>query len=97
MTLNLSVTVAIAWRLWWMGRQLASLAGTRANRNTSINVVIESGVISAVGYTIVFALYASNSPVLWAGLDAAPQLAVCVHPLPSGFPSRTESLRFGRL
>ena len=79
MTLNFFVTVVIAGRLWWIGRQLASLTGTRTNRYaSSIYVVVESGALAAATNIVMFALYASNSPALEAGLNVGPQLAVCV-------------------
>jgi hypothetical protein len=76
--LNVSVTVAIAWRLWWMGRIMTSLTTTRADRYASlIKVVVESGAISAVVSTAVVALYADPTTAL-TGLDVASQLVVCV-------------------
>ena len=79
MILNVSVTVAIVGRLWWMGRKLASLTDTRTNRNTSaIYVVVESGAIFATANLVILVLYALNSPTLMAGLDVNSQLAVCV-------------------
>jgi len=81
MILNLSVTVAITSRLWWMNRKLASLTDTRANRYaSSMYVVIESGAISAVTNIVMLALYTSNAPVSLAGLDVASQL-VALTPL----------------
>jgi phosphoglycerol transferase MdoB-like AlkP superfamily enzyme len=95
MILNVSVTVAIVWRLWWMSRNMDSLTATRVNRNApSICVVIESGALSAAVNIVLLGLYASNSPSLVAALNVASQLVVCVH---SPYLSRTESLRFGRL
>ena len=77
-TLNVSVTVAIVGRLWWMGRKMASLTITRVNRYASlIYLVVESGAISAVTSTVVVALYAN--PTALTGLDIASQLVVCVH------------------
>ena len=77
MILNLSVTVAITSRLWWMNRKLASLTDIRANRYASpMYVVIESGAISAVTNIIMLALYTSNAPVSLAGLDVTSQLVV---------------------
>ena len=80
MILNVSVTVAIVGRLWWMARNMASLTATRANQNApSICVVIESGALSAAVNIVMLGLYASNSPSLVAALDVASQLDVCVH------------------
>ncbi|KAG6369087.1 hypothetical protein JVT61DRAFT_1503 [Boletus reticuloceps] len=47
-TLNVSVTLAIAGRLWWTSRTIASLTGTSINRfASSIYLIVESGAISA--------------------------------------------------
>jgi len=79
-TLNVSVTMAIAVRLWWMGRTTASLTSTRTNRfASSIYVAVESGAIFAGANMIALVLYASNSPVWSAGFTIASQVAVCVH------------------
>ncbi|KAG6374604.1 hypothetical protein JVT61DRAFT_3964 [Boletus reticuloceps] len=70
-TTNVAVTLAIAGRLWWMGRKFASLTGTRTNRfASSIYLVVESGAISAV--SVVLALYAN--PAALTGLDISAQV-----------------------
>ncbi|KAG6369088.1 hypothetical protein JVT61DRAFT_1504 [Boletus reticuloceps] len=72
-TTNVAVTLAIAGRLWWMGRKFASLTGTRTNRfASSIYLVVESGAISAVSSTVVLALYAN--PAALTGLDISAQV-----------------------
>ena len=77
--LNLSVTVAIAGRLWWIDRTMASLTATRTNRYvSSIYVVVESGAISAAATIVALLLYLTNSPASLTGLDVASQLVVCV-------------------
>jgi len=76
MILNVLVTGAIAARLWWMGRKLASSMATRANDYASaISVVIESGAIMLATNIAILALYASKSPTSFAILDVASQLA----------------------
>ena len=80
MSLNVSVTVAIAGRLWWIDRTVASLTATRTNRHvSSIFVVVESGAISAVTTIVIFLLYVTNNPAAVNGLDVAAQLVVCVY------------------
>jgi hypothetical protein len=80
MILNVSVTVAIAGRLWWMDRTMASLTATLTNRYTSsIYLVVESGAISAVAGTIVIALFAWSNPASLTGFDVVCQLLVWVH------------------
>ncbi|KAI9573477.1 hypothetical protein HD554DRAFT_2310684 [Boletus coccyginus] len=75
-TLNVSVTVAIAGRLWWMGRTMASLTSTQTNRFAlSIYVVIESGAIFAGADITALVLYASNNPGFSIGADIASQVA----------------------
>ena len=79
MILNLFVTVAIAGRLWWIDRTMASLTATRTNQYvSSMYVVVESGAISAVTTTVIFLLYITNSPASFAAFDVASQLVVCV-------------------
>ncbi|KAF8554862.1 hypothetical protein OG21DRAFT_1011122 [Imleria badia] len=73
--LNVSVTGAIAGRLWWMGRTIASLTATSTNRfASSIYIVIESGAINVVTGTAMFALTISNSPAASSAVDVASQL-----------------------
>ncbi|KAI9573454.1 hypothetical protein HD554DRAFT_873416 [Boletus coccyginus] len=75
-TLNVSVTMAIAGRLWWMGRTIASLTSTRSNRYAfSIYVTVESGAIFTGANIILLLLYVSNNPGLLAGLNVTSQLA----------------------
>ncbi|KAI9573368.1 hypothetical protein HD554DRAFT_862412 [Boletus coccyginus] len=75
-TLNVSVTMAIAVRLWWMGRTAASLTSTPTNRYAlSIYVVVESGAIFSGANIIAFVLYASNNPYFSTGADVVSQLA----------------------
>ena len=81
--LNISVTAAIATRLWWMGRTMASLTviSTRTNRfASSIYMIIESGAITLVCNTVLLALFTSSNPVLFAASDVFAQLTVRVIP-----------------
>jgi len=95
-TLNVSVTVAIAVRLWWMGQTMASLTSTPTTRFTlSIYVVVESGAIFAGANIIALVLYASNNPGFSIGVDITSQVAVCVTSIISS-PLCTELFRFGR-
>ena len=80
-TLNISVTVAIATRLWWMGRTTASLTATDTHTNrfaSSIYIIIESGAITLVCDAVLLALFTSNNPLFSAALGVIAQLAVCV-------------------
>ncbi|KAI9573381.1 hypothetical protein HD554DRAFT_863158 [Boletus coccyginus] len=75
-TLNVSVTMAIAVRLWWMGRTTASLMSTPTNRYVlSIYIVVESGAIFAGVNIVSLVLYASRNPASSVGFTVASQLA----------------------
>ncbi|KAI9573449.1 hypothetical protein HD554DRAFT_874696 [Boletus coccyginus] len=75
-TLNVSVTMAIAGRLWWMGRMMASLTSTRSNRYAfSIYVVIESGAIFTGTSVVSLVFYVLNNPGVSIGVDITSQLA----------------------
>ncbi|KAI9573367.1 hypothetical protein HD554DRAFT_2310610 [Boletus coccyginus] len=75
-TLNVSVTMAIAGRLWWMGRTTASLTPTRNNRYAlSVYATIESGAIFTGTNIISLALYVSNNFGFPTALDVASQVA----------------------
>ena len=75
-TLNVSVTLAIAGRLWWIGRRMTSLTTIPANRfKSSIFIAIESGAITLVMSAVVIALYANLAAL--TGFDITAQLFVC--------------------
>jgi len=94
--LNVSVTMAIAGRLWWMGRTTASITPTRTNRYAlSVYATVESGAIFAGVNIISLALYVSDNPGYLSAVSIASQVAVCVHRRPF-FPLCTELFRFGR-
>jgi len=80
---NVSVTLTIAGRLWWMGRNVASFRINHSSGNPysySIYVIVESGAIFASATIVMLALYVSEdgSPFPYAipSLDVASQLAV---------------------
>lgn len=99
---NVSVTLTIAGRLWWMGRSVASFRANHSSSNPysySIYVIVESGAIFASATIVMLALYVSEggSPFPYAipSLDVASQLAVCrAHLLLFSF--HTESNHFIR-
>ena len=89
--------MAIAGRLWWVDRQLASLTDTGQSKHV-LDIYrrrVGRHIISAVSNTVMLALYALNNTASLAGLDVVSQLAVCQPDISS--PDRTESLRFGRI
>ncbi|KAI9573415.1 hypothetical protein HD554DRAFT_868543 [Boletus coccyginus] len=73
---NVSVTTAIAGRLWWMGRKTAPLTPTGTNRYAlSIYATIESGAIFTSADVTSLALYMSNNPGFLATLGVTAQVA----------------------
>lgn len=99
---NVSVTLTIAARLWWMGRNVASFRANHSSGNPysySIYIIVESGAIFASATIVMLALYVSEGgspfPYSIPSLDVASQLAVCrVQLLPFLF--HTESNHFIR-
>lgn len=80
MILNVPATVAIAGRLWWMGRGVASLTATRTNRYaSSMYIVVESGAISAVTGTVAIAFFTWSNPASLTAFDVVCQLLVLIH------------------
>jgi len=78
-SLNVSLTVAIATRLWWMGRTVSPMIASRPTENrylSSVYVIVESGGLFAGATIIMLGLYVHNSPVTLTALDVASQLAV---------------------
>jgi hypothetical protein len=80
---NVSVTLTIAGRLWWMGRNVASFRADHSTGNPysySIYVIVESGAIFAGATIVMLALYLSENgspfPYSIPSLDVASQLAV---------------------
>lgn len=83
LTVNVSVTLTIAARLWWMGRNVASFRLNHSSGNPymySVYVVVESGAIFSSATIVMLALFLSEhgSPFPYAipSLDVASQLAV---------------------
>ena len=78
-SLNVSLTVAIAVRLWWIGHAIASFIADRPTKNrylATVYVIVESGGLFAGATIIMLGLYVNNSPVTLTALDVASQLAV---------------------
>ena len=74
-TLNVSVTMAIAGRLWWMGRTTSSLTSRRYA--FLIYVTVECGAIFTGANIVCLLLYALKNPGFSTGLSITSQLAVC--------------------
>ncbi|KAH7887280.1 hypothetical protein F5I97DRAFT_812801 [Phlebopus sp. FC_14] len=77
--LNISVTLAIAGRLWWMGQRVSSISSTVELPNryaATIYTIIESGGLFAAVTIVMLALYVRGSPLALTGIDIASQLAV---------------------
>ena len=81
-TLNVSITVTIVARLWWMGRTIASLTAISNTRNrfaSTMYVIIESGAIATTCGAVFLALVVSNSRFALTALDVFAQVAVGVY------------------
>ncbi|KAG9310113.1 hypothetical protein JVU11DRAFT_9725 [Chiua virens] len=83
LVVNVAVTLTIAARLWWLGRNVAAFRVTHSPGNPysySIYVIVESGAIFSSATVVMLALYRSEngSPFPYAipSLDVASQLAV---------------------
>ncbi|EMD35343.1 hypothetical protein CERSUDRAFT_124681 [Gelatoporia subvermispora B] len=83
LTVNVSITVAIAARLWYMGKTLSRIStlGSIQFRVQNVYVapmftIIESGAIFAAATLCLLVLYLVHNPVALTGLDIATQLAV---------------------
>ncbi|EMD35349.1 hypothetical protein CERSUDRAFT_116146 [Gelatoporia subvermispora B] len=83
LTVNVSVTVAIAARLWYMGKTLSRVSTTGSVQlqiqntyATPIFTIIESGAIFAGATLCLLVLYLTQGAIALAGLDIATQLAV---------------------
>ncbi|OCH85715.1 hypothetical protein OBBRIDRAFT_797896 [Obba rivulosa] len=81
-TVNVTVTSAIAGRLWYMGRKLsiASSSDTRiqSTYGTAMVTMIESGALYAAVTVVLLGLYVSDSPATLVAIDDATQIAVLV-------------------
>ncbi|OCH88428.1 hypothetical protein OBBRIDRAFT_889115 [Obba rivulosa] len=83
LALNVSVTVAIAARLWYMGRKLAIANADGSFSHDAPNAylvpiftIIESGALFAVATLVLLILLVTSSPLNLTGIDVATQLAV---------------------
>ncbi|KAH7887272.1 hypothetical protein F5I97DRAFT_1859050 [Phlebopus sp. FC_14] len=77
--INISVTLAIAGRLWWMGRRVSSIPPTADISNryaATIYIIVESGGLFAAVTIVLLALYVRGSPLALTGMNIASQLAV---------------------
>ncbi|EMD33936.1 hypothetical protein CERSUDRAFT_97861 [Gelatoporia subvermispora B] len=81
-TVNVTVTTAIAGRLWYMGKKLsiASSSGThiQSTYGTAMITMIESGALYAAVTIVLLGLYVSKNPAALVAIDDATQLAVLV-------------------
>ncbi|KAI0052060.1 hypothetical protein FA95DRAFT_1511283 [Auriscalpium vulgare] len=79
LAVNISVTAAIAGRLWWMGRKVQSISsrGQGGNRYmASMLTIVESGALFAAVTFVMLILYLKHSAVTLTGIDISTQLAV---------------------
>jgi len=81
-TVNVTVTSAIAGRLWYMGKKLsiASSSDTRIQNTygTAMITMVESGALYAAVTVVLLGLYVSDSPATLVAIDDAMQIAVLV-------------------
>jgi hypothetical protein len=76
LAVNIFVTAAIAGRLWWMGRKVASLQTSSHNPYlSSILTIVESGGLFAAVTIVMLTLYEIGSPLALTGIDISTQLA----------------------
>jgi len=78
LAVNISVTAAIAGRLWFMGMKVSSISSSRQGYNpylTSILTIVESGALFAVVTMVLLVLYEVGSPLALTVIDVATQLA----------------------
>ena len=83
LTLNIGVTLAIAARLWYMGRTVSDYVssgtgiGSRGNKyNKVIFTIIESGALFAIATLVTVSLYLSGNIATVVAIDSITQLAV---------------------
>ena len=86
LAVNLLGTLAIAARLWWIGRQAAPLKP--GNRNTYLGIafiILESGTMFSLATLILVILFVNTqtSQGAIAGINVVMQLAVSEHTLVS--------------
>jgi len=72
---NVSVTCAIAGRLWWMDRQMAQIRADSRGFRAPMYTIVESGAILMCATLILFILDQTGSLIALVGLDPLTQLA----------------------
>ncbi|KAJ6561050.1 hypothetical protein DFH09DRAFT_1481398, partial [Mycena vulgaris] len=72
---NVSVTCAIAGRLWWMDRQMSQTRIDSRGFRAPIYTIIESGAILMCATLILFILDQTGNIIAFVGLDPLTQLA----------------------
>lgn len=84
LVVNISVTLVIAARLWYMGMKVTSMTSSRTHSSDQqqnkylapIFTIIESGALFAAVTLVMLILYLTGKPVTLAALGIATQLAV---------------------
>ncbi|KAF9804983.1 hypothetical protein IEO21_09251 [Rhodonia placenta] len=84
LVVNISVTLVIAARLWYMGMKVTSMTSSRTHSSDQqwnkylapIFTIIESGALFAAVTIVMLILYLTGNPVTLAALGIATQLAV---------------------
>lgn len=87
LVVNISVTLVIAARLWYMGMKVTSMTSSRTHSSDQqwnkylapIFTIIESGALFAAVTIVMLILYLTGNPVTLAALGIATQLAVRRH------------------
>lgn len=75
LVVNVCVTAAIAFRLWFMGRKVGGHSHTNRYLSTILTIV-ESGAIFAAVTLVMLILYVRGSVLALNGIDISTQLAV---------------------
>ncbi|KAK0220372.1 hypothetical protein IW262DRAFT_1461635 [Armillaria fumosa] len=75
LAVNVCVTAAIAFRLWYMGRKVGGHSHTNRYLSTILTIV-ESGAIFAAVTLVMLILYVRGSELALNGIDISTQLAV---------------------
>ncbi|KAK0192890.1 hypothetical protein F5146DRAFT_1041928 [Armillaria mellea] len=75
LVVNVCVTAAIAFRLWFMGRKVGGHSHTNRYLSTILTIV-ESGAIFAAVTLVMLILYVCGSELALNGIDISTQLAV---------------------
>ncbi|KII83808.1 hypothetical protein PLICRDRAFT_442485 [Plicaturopsis crispa FD-325 SS-3] len=80
LAINVGITLAIAGRLWYMGRSVARAMSSHLPRppnkyDSAIFTVIESGALFTTATIVILVLYCSDTAVALSFIDVATQLA----------------------